>query len=116
MANRRLLALVCSLLSIACGKDRDGSGGPPADTCPQIAASFRDALKSAGGACTTAADCACYNPVVADAGCGGVTDRATADALADLERRFHAAGCPWPHQCAAWVCNPACVEGRCSSS
>jgi hypothetical protein len=115
MATHRLLALACSLLLSAC-EGRGGSEAPPTEACAEIAARFRDALTTASAVCTTDADCGCYSPVAADAGCGGVTDRATADTLADLERRFHAASCPWPHQCPASLCNPTCVEGRCASS
>ena len=87
----RALGLVCSLLFVACAKDGEQAGGTPpsakqppaadappsgedddstapaaADRCAEIAAEFRDTLEAATGACTTAADCGCYNPVAAE--------------------------------------------------
>jgi len=84
-----------------------------ADPCSVHAASFRAALASASGACTTSTDCACYNPVVGEAGCGGITDAATAARLGAIEAAFHADACPWPHLCGATACNPVCVASRC---
>lgn len=52
----RALGLVCSLLLVACAKD-DSPAPAAADRCAEIAAEFRDTLKAATGACTTAADC-----------------------------------------------------------
>jgi len=85
------------------------------DPCSVHTASFRAALASASGACTTSIDCACYNPVVGEAGFGGVTDAATAARLGAIEAAFHVDGCPWPHLCEATACNPVCVAGRCQS-
>jgi hypothetical protein len=80
--------------------------------CSAIGRRFRAELDK-GGACATDADCGCYNPVASGLACGGVTDRATAGRLSLLEVEFHAAKCPWPHQCAAQVCAPKCRAGRC---
>jgi hypothetical protein len=83
-------------------------------TCAAIAERFRQTLASASGACATDADCGCYNPVVAEAGCGGVTDQHTAVALGELQTEFLASGCDWPHQCGPWACEPRCDDGRCA--
>jgi hypothetical protein len=87
------------------------AAAPP--TCADLSRSFRTTWKQAPGTCGADTECACYNPVVEEAGCGGVTDRATASSLAKIEAAFHAASCPWPHMCAAQACNPQCVTGRC---
>jgi hypothetical protein len=86
---------------------------PAADPCAAITGRFRDALAGATGTCKADAECAYYNPVIAEAGCGGVTDAAAAKRLGAIEAEFHAAKCQWPHQCAAQVCAPKCVDGRC---
>src|SRR4051812_16265677 len=125
----RCLILVIALA--ACSKEHKGAPAappgpapvvdapptmPPAPAqarCAEIAARFEAALHAASGLCATAAECACYNPVAKSAGCGGVTDRATADQLSALEAEFHQASCRWPVECAAWSCAPKCVNGHC---
>lgn len=88
---------------------------PPAsvDPCTAHQAAFRAALASASGTCTTDTECGCFNPVVGEAGCGGITDAATAARLGAIEADFHRDGCPWPHLCGPWACTPVCREGRC---
>jgi hypothetical protein len=86
---------------------------PPTPACPAIASRFRDTLAHAPGTCHVDADCGCYDPVVEEVGCGGVTDRATATRLQAIEAEFLGVGCPWPHLCAAIACTPVCHEGRC---
>ncbi|MBI2897183.1 MAG: hypothetical protein HYY06_26740 [Deltaproteobacteria bacterium] len=88
---------------------------PPAAArpCAGVQSRFADTLARAAGTCAAAGDCGCYNPVAPGTGCGGVTDRATSQELAGIEAEFHAQGCEWPIQCAAWTCDPRCVEGRC---
>jgi hypothetical protein len=73
-------------------------------------------MAAATGACAAASDCGCFNPVVEEAGCGGITDAVTTRELQAIETRFHADGCPWPHQCGAWACVPVCHEGRCRNT
>jgi hypothetical protein len=123
---RTHLPLVVALLVGACGPEPDprtshpvaepsaaAPASPFADRCEPPRARFRAASVAATGACATDAECGCFNPVVDEAGCGGVTDATTAAALAAIERDFHAASCPWPHQCAPWACEPTCRAGRC---
>ncbi|MBN8611454.1 MAG: hypothetical protein J0L92_12755 [Deltaproteobacteria bacterium] len=74
---------------------------------------FRVALASATGTCATNDDCGCYTPVIAEAGCGGITDAATATRLRAIEDAWRSDGCQWPHQCGPWRCEPVCREGRC---
>lgn len=96
---------------------RGGGGPPPAsDACASVQERFKARLDRASGACTTDADCGCYNPVHGALGCGGRTDAATAAALRELEAEFHRHGCRWPHQCAPQECEPACVAGRCGAT
>jgi hypothetical protein len=85
----------------------------PSASCRELAERFQQVLDQGTGPCSHSDDCACYNPVSAGAGCGGVTDAPTAVRLAELEREFHARDCPWPHQCAPWACAPRCDSGRC---
>ncbi len=85
----------------------------PAASCAELTQAFRRTWKQAPGTCATDNACGCYNPVVEESGCGGVTDSATAATLAGIEKQFHAASCPWPHACAAQACNPQCAGGRC---
>lgn len=86
---------------------------PTVSVCDEITARFRETLAGATGSCTADAECACYNPVIGEAGCGGVTDAATGGRLTAIEAEFHAAKCQWPHQCPAQLCAPKCVDGRC---
>jgi hypothetical protein len=107
-SRRALLAVV---ISFACATPSEPA--KPADPCVAIAGRFRDALKAASGRCEKDADCGCYNPVIAEAGCGGVTDGATVATLRALEGEFHQAKCAWPHQCPAQQCAPRCDHGTC---
>lgn len=92
----------------------DAAGTPDADACVAIRARFAQVLAARTDRCDTDADCACYNPVGGpDEGCGGVTDATTARALAAIEVEFHAAKCPWTHNCGAWGCAPTCDQHRC---
>jgi hypothetical protein len=88
---------------------------PPAapDPCATHAADFRAAMAGATGRCAADDECGCFNPVVEEAGCGGITDRATSGRLGAIETAWRAAGCSWPHQCGPWACTPACRDGRC---
>ena len=94
-------------------ENRDDRGHESGD-CAAIAARFRQALGEATGTCSSDSDCACYNAVIPEAGCGGITDAATAARLAGIEHDFHAASCPWPHQCGASLCQPHCTSSRCA--
>lgn len=118
------LALVLAI--VACDKHERAVPGAPSGSasavtsdavgrdCDAIRKAHVDALAMASGACTTAADCACYNPVGGPPqGCGGVTDATTATTLSAIERDFHAARCQYTHQCGASVCAPRCDAGRC---
>lgn len=87
-------------------------GDTPA--CADVRRRFSETLAKATGACATAADCGCYDPVAAGLGCGGVTDAATAKALRDVEAELHANRCRWPHSCGPWACAPRCESGRCA--
>lgn len=96
--------------------EAERSAPPAADACAVHAAEFRRAMARATGQCSADTDCGCFDPVVGEAGCGGITDRATADRLQEIERAFHASSCPWPHQCGPWRCEPVCRDGRCVNS
>lgn len=90
---------------------------PPVTTpgpCGVHETAFRAALASASGACASDSDCACYSPVVEEAGCGGVTDAATARALSRIQEAWHADGCRWPRQCGPSRCDPICRDGHCA--
>jgi hypothetical protein len=87
-----------------------------ANACADIRARFNAAHAKRTDTCSADSDCACFNPVGGpQLGCGGVTDAATSKKLGAIEAEFHAASCPWTHNCAAWACAPKCVAGRCSS-
>jgi hypothetical protein len=101
------LTIVVALVVAACSKPAKSS------SCSIIASRFRSTLRLASGSCATAADCGCYNPVIEEAGCGGVTDGVTAAKLGTIEADFHKASCPWPHVCAASACAPQCSSGKC---
>ncbi len=91
----------------------DPTPDPVTHPCVVVQAKFKKRVDEANGACKKDLDCACYNPVHGDLGCGGVTDSVTAAALRKMEDEFHRLGCAWPHQCAPWACTPKCVSGRC---
>ena len=89
---------------------------PPATTpgpCGAHETAFRAALASATGACRQDDDCACYSPVVEEAGCGGITDARTARTLSRIQEAWQSDGCRWPRQCGPSRCEPVCREGRC---
>jgi len=75
---------------------------------------FRAAPASPSGTCQSDSDCACYSPVVEEAGCGGVTDARTARALSRIQDAWHAEGCRWPRQCGPSRCDPVCSDGQCA--
>jgi hypothetical protein len=100
--------------SPAAATSPDAAAAAAAGPCTALAARFKHAVDTAPGSCATAADCACYNPVAAGLGCGGVTDRTTSATLATIEAEFHAAKCSWPLECAAWNCAPRCQSGHCT--
>jgi hypothetical protein len=81
--------------------------------CGTIARRFDTVLSGENLTCRKNTECGCYSQVSINAGCGGVTDRATADRLKALEKEFHQAGCSWPVNCPLWFCDPVCVNGRC---
>lgn len=85
----------------------------PTGACVVHQDAFRVALASATGTCEENDDCGCYDPVIAEAGCGGITDATTVSRLRAIEDAWRAAGCRWPHQCGPWRCEPVCREGRC---
>ncbi len=106
--------VLIAVLTVLCTRGTE-SGQGPADTgvCAEIQARF-DKVRTAGsGVCKKNRDCGCYNPVSIKSGCGGVTDKETSDLLHDLQNEFHLAGCDWPAQCRAWICNPVCDRGHC---
>jgi hypothetical protein len=88
---------------------------PPADAgdarCADIRARFNAELAKRTDRCSAAADCACYG--AEGGGCGGVTDRATADRVRPISEEFHAAKCRYQVHCAPWACEPKCQNGRC---
>lgn len=97
----------------ACGCDRDEADFRTTGECRAIADRFDAVLAGATGACRTDADCACYNPVSRKSGCGGITERKTADKLRKLEEEFHRAPCSRWVRCAPWACRPVCARGLC---
>ncbi|MFO0551321.1 MAG: hypothetical protein U0271_23225 [Polyangiaceae bacterium] len=93
----------------------------PKDRCADLSDRFRAVMKQATGVCKTDADCGCFQPVVEEAGCGGITDKATTDRLDALTSQFLSSAngqraCSWPHQCGPWACEPVCQRGRCVNS
>ena len=91
------------------------AGPSTSDTCAAIRARFNAVHAARTDDCVSDADCGCFNPVGGPhLGCSGVTDVATANKLQDIQREFHAASCPWTHNCAAQLCAPKCRSGRCS--
>lgn len=94
---------------------------PSTDRCVDLGDRFREVMKQATGTCKSDADCGCFQPVVKEAGCGGITDKGTTDRLNELTREFLSSAngqkaCSWPHQCGPWSCQPSCQQGRCANS
>lgn len=83
------------------------------DACDAIVRRFRAARTRASGACSADSDCGCFNGVDPAMACGGVTDRTTASALGAIEDDFHRSECKFQSQCAAWQCEPKCVQAHC---
>ena len=132
----KIRPLLLAVFVIACGSERSAepaaepSTQPPpqtpstpssdeesdADPCRAIQEEFGRVLRTATGSCTQDDECGCFDPVIGEAGCGGITDSATTNQLRAITTRFHEAGCPWPHQCGPWACMPVCREGQCRNS
>ena len=123
---------VIAVLAIGCGSDRPdvGSGSGPAPAtgkpvpvsvaadaaspCPALVRRWEVALAAASLACTTDADCGCFNGGVSEqAGCGGVAAKPSVATLEAIRTEF-LASCDMALQCAAWVCSPRCAEERCA--
>jgi hypothetical protein len=111
MGRHALVTIVIAALVAVCACDRLA-----VTPCASIRARFNEAHAKRTDTCSTNSDCACFNPVGGpQLGCGGVTDAATSKKLDAIEAEFHAASCPWTHQCPASACMPKCVSGRCAS-
>lgn len=102
------IALLGAVLALAPGCKR----GTKMVRCSELRGRFAAELAKQSGSCSTDADCACHG--AEGGGCGGVTDAETARRLEPIAKEFHAAGCNYEVQCAAWMCRPKCVSGRCS--
>ncbi len=110
-----LFALVsCGAPAPATPAENEPTPASPVSRCDEIATRFLAAVSAGTGECASSQDCGCYNPVHGGLGCGGVTDATTIAQLSSLEAEFHAASCPWPHQCGPWACAPRCESGRCA--
>jgi hypothetical protein len=119
--------LVLALLAMACRAEQRpapagaepsaaASAAAPADPCAALAVDFARRLDGAAGTCQKDADCACYPGGTGErAGCGGITDRTSADALQAIAKQFRIAHCPYARQCAPWTCTPRCRDGRCAA-
>lgn len=108
--NPVLMAALCAVLAAACHGSAESRR---LEKCRAIADRFDVVLAGASGACETNADCGCYNPVSRKSGCGGITDRRTADVLRKIRDEYYGAKCePWI-RCAPWACMPVCDRGRC---
>jgi len=106
-----LAVLFLGVLVVACDKPVRTTA-EAGTSCSSTVASY-DALVASGGACTTDADCACFNGGVSqNTPCGGVSDKATAGKLGKLVTDYEAAHCN-ALMCAAMMCTPACKAGRC---
>ena len=114
---RRSPAFLFALAAlVSCG--REGANGTPSSgaACDALTERWSTTLAHAPGTCTTAADCACFNGGIEKAhGCGGVTDRATAEALEQVRADFAKAQCKSGIDCGAWACAPKCAAGRCTN-
>lgn len=114
-----VVAVVVLASASACDRapaTREPPSAAGGNACADIRARFNAEHAKRTDACSANSDCGCFDPVGGPAlGCGGVTDSATSKKLDAIEAEFHAASCPWTHQCAASVCAPKCVAGRCSS-
>ena len=108
---RSLAALV--IVAVACHKPpaTTTEAGAPA-SCAKTVAEY-DALVAAGGACSTDADCECFNGGVSQkTPCGGVTDKITAAKLGKLISDYETAHCD-SLMCAASICKPMCKSSHC---
>lgn len=103
------LALLAGLLLVV------GCNKQPS-VCNDSIKAYEEALTAPGaGACTTDADCKCYNGGISDKQpCGGVSDTKTSEKLASIAGDYSKAQCKSGINCAAWMCTPACEAGKCT--
>jgi hypothetical protein len=90
-------------------------GGCRAGECGRLQSEIEKEIAKAPGACSAASDCACYPGGTKASGCGGIARKETADAIAKLTTQIQAKKCGGDVSCAAWMCVPACVSGKCAS-
>lgn len=87
---------------------------PITHPCVVTAAAFDKELETMDRSCQSDADCVCYPGGVSEkAGCGGVTNKASAEKLYELSRQFHDDGCRHVLQCAPRPCKTKCDAGQC---
>ena len=84
--------------------------------CDGMTAEFAAVRRRGSQACTSDADCACFNGLDPAVPCGGAMDAKTVAKLREIEKDFAAKSCKLSHQCAAQVCSPTCVAGQCATS
>lgn len=106
------LAFAVLLLVLGCNKQ------PAAPSCDDRVKAFDQALASpAAGTCSADSDCKCFRGGVSEKhSCGGVTDTKTNDKLTSIAADYDGASCKSGIACAAWVCTPACRNGKCSNA
>src|SRR5688572_22454224 len=91
-------------------------GGCKVTECGRLKAELEVEVAKGAGSCTTPSDCACYNGGPKPTGCGGIARKETADKIALLTTEWRRADCGNEVQCAAWVCAPECVSGKCANN
>jgi hypothetical protein len=106
-----------SVTPSASGKDNEVRAGDRSvwqGECAAIVLQMQQVLKALPSKCRTNQDCVCYaGGIESVTGCGGVSDRSTADQIFALQQRFNNKRCSYRVDCGPGLCKASCVDGTC---
>jgi hypothetical protein len=109
-----LLACLSAAGCSKCSTREDPGGRGVVGPCELLVEEFLTTRRAGTLSCSEDKDCACFDGVDSEVPCGGVIDAKTAQKLAAIEKKMNGPlACTLSHQCAAQICNPGCVSGKC---
>jgi len=111
---------------IAATVDSTKADAPPVDevragknarwtgACAAVARKLQAVIATLPSRCEKDAECVCYRGGVDGiTDCGGESDSAASERISELTDEFDGLKCDYPVSCAARLCNPGCIDGRC---
>jgi hypothetical protein len=87
---------------------------PITHPCVVTAAQYENAIEKGKTDCKADSDCGCYQGGISrKSGCGGVLNKESLKELTRIATEFRKDRCEDSQECAAWACQPKCVNGQC---